>query len=354
MAKQPLLISGQELDLTALTDFMQNDLRISLHSDVKNIVNKSREVITNILKSDHPVYGVNTGFGNFAEVRIKPQTVAELQQRLVLSHAAGVGDPIPLPIVRMIMLLKIKSLSRGYSGCRFDVITLLTDMLNHDIIPLIPQKGSVGASGDLAPLAHMALVMIGRGKAFTPANNGGDWTLQDGKEALASAGLNPIVLEAKEGLAILNGTQAMTAYGIYNLIKSYNLVKCADIIGAMSLEALLGTLTPFDKRIHDLRKHSGQAEVAENIRRILKESPIVLSHKFSDHKVQDAYSLRCIPQVHGAVRAALEYIKDVLIIEANGVTDNPLVFPESGEVLSGGNFHGAPVAQVCDLFSGSV
>jgi histidine ammonia-lyase len=252
------------------------------------------------------------------------------------------------------MLLKIKSLALGYSGCRWETLQLLTAMLNHQILPVIPQKGSVGASGDLAPLAHLALVMIGQGSAFVPSTEDKgetEWQRLDGKQALKKYKLKPVTLNAKEGLAILNGTQAITAYGLWTLLKADQLVRTADVIGSMTLESLLGTLTPFDERIQQIRNHPGQSAVAQNFRRILAGSPIVASHKDSDHKVQDAYSLRCIPQVHGAVRDGLGYITRVFLHEANGVTDNPLVFAETGEVLSGGNFHGAPVAGAADFMA---
>ena len=354
MKKNEHLISLQPLTIDDLDTFLQKRYEIGFSAEMRPRIDAARQVIDNILAARKPVYGVNTGFGNFSEVRIPLETVNELQRRLVLSHAAGVGPPMPLDIVRLMMLLKIKSLALGHSGCRWETIQLLTDMLNHQILPCIPQKGSVGASGDLAPLAHMALVLIGQGSAFVADSDhrsGSEWQQLDGKQALKKYNLKPITLAAKEGLAILNGTQAITAYGIWAVIKARQLVKIADIIGAMTLEALLGTLTPFDERIQQIRNHPGQVLVAENFRRILPDSPIVDSHKESDHKVQDAYSLRCIPQVHGAARDGLTFVTDVFLREANGVTDNPLVFSETREVLSGGNFHGAPVAGAADFLA---
>jgi histidine ammonia-lyase len=247
------------------------------------------------------------------------------------------------------MLLKVNNLSQGFSGVRYEVIELLVDMINNGVIPVVPEKGSVGASGDLAPLAHMTAVMIGEGEALVI--DGDKQERMPGQKALKKAGLKPIILEAKEGLALLNGTQAIQALGIKTLCRAENLMRSADIIGAMSLESLLGTLTAFDARIQEVRGHKGQLTVAENFRRLLEESSIVESHRESDHKVQDAYCLRCIPQVHGAVRDGIAYVRSVFETELNGVTDNPLVFPDNGDVLSGGNFHGEPLAMAADYLS---
>jgi histidine ammonia-lyase len=354
MSDITMRISKDPLSLTVLIQYLAKTPRLELDDQTKRSIRTSHQIINNILNSNQPVYGVNTGFGKFAEVRIKTQAVAELQKRLILSHSAGVGPPIPREIVRLIMLLKIKALSLAHSGCRIEIIQMLIDMLNRNIIPVIPSKGSVGASGDLAPLAHLALVMIGEGDAFIQNDNKKgkcEWQRVDGKVALKRHGLEPISFEAKEGLAILNGTQVMTAYAIWSLIQTKNLIKVADIVGAISLEALLASLTPFDKRIQELRPHPGQKLVAANIRKILSKSSIVESHKTDHDIVQDAYSLRCIPQVHGAVRDALNFIESVLLIEVNSVTDNPLIFPQEGAVLSGGNFHGAPIAYTSDLMS---
>ncbi len=355
MRTNNLKISGASLTMDEIHHFLETPTNINIDNDTIEKINKSRQVIESILDSDNPVYGVNTGFGNFSETRIESKTLGELQRRLVLSHAAGVGNYVPLPIVRLIMLLKIKSLSLGYSGCRYEIIDKLSRLLMKNVLPAIPEQGSVGASGDLAPLAHMALVLLGEGSAFIPAEKDSDNNATkeevSGSEALAYAGIEPVILQAKEGLAILNGTQAMTAYALFALNQTKNLLKVADIVGAMSVEALLGTLTPFDDRIQQIRNHPGQLTVAKNIRTILTGSPIVESHKYSHHKIQDAYSLRCIPQVHGAVRDTVTHAEFILINEANGVTDNPLVFPDNNDVLSGGNFHGAPVAQVSDFLS---
>ncbi len=339
-------IGSQKLTLEDIRDFLINCRNVKLDTSVKKKVDEGHKIIKDIVDSGKVVYGVNTGFGKFADVKIKKDQVRDLQRRLVLSHAAGVGDPFSDDVVRLMLLLKIKNLSQGYSGVRFKVVQFLADMLNHSVLPVIPEKGSVGASGDLAPLAHLTAVMIGEGEAFVV--NGDKRDRLPGAKALKKAGMKPLVLQAKEGLALLNGTQAIQAMGIKALYRAENLLRSADIIGAMSLESLLGTLTAFDPRIQEIRGHAGQLTVAANFRRILGDSPIVASHRLSDHKVQDAYCLRCIPQVHGAVRDGVDYVRSVFEQEMNGVTDNPLIFADNGDVLSGGNFHGAPLAMAAD------
>jgi histidine ammonia-lyase len=342
MTRRHLQITTDDLTLDDIAAFREYQPEISIHPEIKNRIEKAQDVMMDLVRSGKTIYGVNTGFGKFSDVKISPQQTEELQRRLVLSHAAGVGEPMAVPLVRLMMLLKIKNLSQGYSGVRYDVVQQLQNLLNHQITPVVPEKGSVGASGDLAPLAHMTLVLMGEGEAFVNGSR------MPGEKALRLKGIKPLNLAAKEGLALLNGTQAIQAYGLYGLLQARNLLCCADIIGAMSLEALLGTLTAFDPRIQEIRRHPGQMQVAENIIRILADSPIVASHRDSPHKVQDAYSLRCIPQVHGAIRDGIRHVRDVFEREMNGVTDNPLVFPDQAEVLSGGNFHGEPVALAAD------
>ena len=338
----PLIINENDLSLSDIAYFLEHNPPVKINDSIIQKIEHSREIISEIVNSGRTVYGVNTGFGKFSDVKISRDQTEELQRRLVLSHAAGIGEPMPIPLVRLMMLLKLKNLSQGYSGVRFKTVELLKDLINHNITPIVPEKGSVGASGDLAPLAHMTLTLIGEGEAII------DGKRMSSKEALNLKNLVPIQLAAKEGLALLNGTQTIQAYGLWTLVQAENLIKVADIIGAISLEALLGTLTAFDERIQNIRKHPGQQKVAQNFRTILANSPIVESHKNNPHKVQDAYSLRCIPQVHGAVRDGLDYVKNVFEREMNGVTDNPLIFPEEGDVLSGGNFHGEPVALAAD------
>ncbi|GIX47835.1 MAG: histidine ammonia-lyase [Candidatus Tectimicrobiota bacterium] len=349
MPPEALLLDATPLTLSTLTAWLAHPQPVRLAPQQRQAMQHSRQVVEALLKTGRPVYGVNTGFGKFAEVRIPQAQVGELQRRLVLSHAAGVGPPMPREVVRLMLLLKARALAQGYSGCRPEVVDLLLALLNHDILPVVPSQGSVGASGDLAPLAHLALVLLGQGEAWQRGDGG--WQRTDGGTALRRAGLQPLCLEAKEGLALLNGTQAMAAYLVWTLGRARTLLKVADLTGAISLEALLGTLTAFDARIQQLRPHPGQQQVAANVRRLLAASPIVASHRFSDHKVQDAYSLRCIPQVHGAVRDAVAHVADVVEREINAVTDNPLVFAAEGEVLSGGNFHGEPLALAADYLA---
>ena len=302
----------------------------------------SRAVVEGIVADGRTAYGVTTGFGDLADVRIEPEQTAELQRNLVRSHAAGVGDPLPAEVVRAMLLLRANALAVGLSGVRPEVVQLLVGMLNATVHPLVPSRGSVGASGDLAPLAHLALVLIGEGEAWVDDAGPGP-----GGEALERAGLTPLTLEAKEGLALLNGTQLMGALAALALDDARRLATSADVIGAMSLEAMLGTASAFDEALIAARPHPGQVAVAAHLRALLADSEIGASHAASAHRLQDAYSLRCMPQVHGAVRDALDQLERVLAVEMNAATDNPLIFP-SGEVISGGNFHGEPLALAID------
>jgi histidine ammonia-lyase len=288
------------------------------------------------------VYGVNTGFGFLADVRISAEAIRDLQRNLIRSHAAGVGAPLPIPVVRGMLLLRAQVLALGHSGVRAAVAELLLKMLEKGVTPVVPQKGSVGASGDLAPLAHLALVVMGEGEAYFENQ------ILPGGTALQAAGLEPITFEAKEGISLVNGTQCMTSIGALALLAAEDAARLADVIGAMSLEALKGTPRAFDERIQSVRPHPGQATSAANLRRLLKDSGIVESHRDCG-KVQDAYSLRCMPQVHGATRDALGYARTVLEREIVSATDNPLVFSSANEMISGGNFHGQPVALALDF-----
>ena len=301
----------------------------------------SRAVIEQLVAEGATVYGVTTGFGDLANVRIEPGQVAELQRNLVRSHTAGVGDSLPVEVVRAMLLLRANGLAIGLSGVRPDLAELLCGMLNESIHPVIPSRGSVGASGDLAPLAHLAAVMIGEGEADTPTGP------MAGAEALSAAGLVPLELGAKEGLALLNGTQLMTAIAALVLHDGRRLAASADVVGAMSLEAMEGTGAAFDEELIGARPHPGQVAVAAHLRALLLGSQIGASHADSPHRLQDAYSLRCMPQVHGAVRDALDQLERVVTVEMNAVTDNPLVFAD-GRVVSGGNFHGEPMALAID------
>jgi histidine ammonia-lyase len=307
-------------------------------------VEAARRVIEEILASDRAVYGVNTGFGKLSDVRIRREDLRTLQVNLVRSHSCGIGEPLGEAETRAMMLLRANVLAKGHSGARLAVLETLVAMLNAGVLPVVPARGSVGASGDLAPLAHLALGAIGEGDA----TYGGE--RMEAREALGRAGIAPLELEAKEGLALLNGTQAMAAVGSLALLDAEELARAADVAGAMSLEALSGTPVAFDARIHEIRPHDGQRASAANLARLLEGSDIREAHRECS-RVQDAYSLRCMPQVHGAVRDAAAHVRRVLSVEINSATDNPLVFPETGEVLSGGNFHGEPLALAFDYLA---
>jgi len=306
-------------------------------------VQQSRKIVEEALLDGEAHYGINTGFGVLANKRITSEDLTTLQRNILLSHACGVGDPVPPEITRLMLQLKIHSLSLGYSGVSEQTFEQLLRLEEHNVLPWIPSRGSVGASGDLAPLAHMCLPLIGRGEVWDqslsariPAN-----------QILAEKGIEPISLQAKDGLALINGTQMMAAYGAFVLERTLNLQREADLLAAMSLEALQGSAVPFDERIHAIRPHHGQQVVASNIRKLLEGSEIMASHRDCG-KVQDPYSLRCVPQVHGASRDALDYSRRCIETELNSVTDNPLVF-EQGDILSGGNFHGQPLALAMDF-----
>src|SRR5213595_3096487 len=335
-------LNGQALALTDIATVALDGEAVKISSLAQPRIVASRKVVEEIIARDAVVYGVTTGFGKLSDVRIPREALSELQLNLVRSHACGIGEPLSEPEVRAMMLLRANVLALGFSGTRGEVIKLLCDMLNRRVHPVVPEKGSVGASGDLAPLAHLALSVIGEGEAFF----GGE-RISSG-EALTRAQLKPLQLEAKEGLALLNGTQGMHAVGGLALLRAQRLARVADVSGAMSLEALKGTPVAFDPRLQDARPHPGQKAAAEHLLWLVQGSEIRESHLTDDPRVQDAYSLRCMPQVHGAVRGALAHCEDVLLIESASATDNPLVFAETGEVISGGNFHGAPLALAFD------
>ena len=308
----------------------------------------SRAVVDRVVTNRETVYGITTGFGDLANVRIAPGEVDVLQRNLVRSHAAGVGEPLADEVVRGMILLRATALARGMSGVRPIVVEQLLAFLQADLLPVIPSRGSVGASGDLAPLAHIALGLIGEGHVTLAGD-----PLPAGT-ALQRSGLTPLALSAKEGLALLNGTQLMATIGSLAVHDGAQLARTADLVAAMSIEAMRGSDEPFAAVIHEARPHAGQRDVAAAMRRWLADSPNRVAHQVSDHRVQDAYSLRCVPQVHGAVRDAIESLRDVMEVEINSVTDNPLVIPPSdeypeGAVLSGGNFHGEPLALPLDL-----
>lgn len=337
-----LQLNGQQLTLQQIVDIAEGREQVVLGSEARARVDQACQVVHDIVKEGRTVYGVNTGFGKLSDVRIDSADLAQLQLNLVRSHSCGLGEPLSEPEARAMLLLRANVLASGFSGARPHVIDTLIAMLEKGVTPVIPEKGSVGASGDLAPLAHLALAAIGEGEVFYKGERLAAAT------ALERAQIAPLQLEVKEGLALLNGTQAMGAVGGLALHRAQMLVRLADVAGAMTLEALKGTPVAFDERIHAARPHAGQLAVAAHLRELLQDSEIRQSHLVGDPRVQDAYSLRCMPQVHGAIRTALDHAKAVVEIESGSATDNPLVFSETGEVLSGGNFHGAPLALVFD------
>ncbi|WDN89199.1 histidine ammonia-lyase [Desulfosarcina sp. BuS5] len=335
-------IGLEGMSLQELASIARDQVKVKLTEGSKKRILASRNLVEQWLKEEKAVYGITTGFGALSDVRISRLDTRKLQKNILMSHACGVGNPFDEEIVRAVLALRIKDLARGNSGIRLETVNFLVEILNRGVCPLIPEKGSVGASGDLAPLAHLGLVLIGLGEARYKNCS------MSGKEALRLCGLSPLSLEAGEGLALLNGTQVMTGIGGLTVYDSLRLAKIIDIAAAMSLEVLLGSRTEFDARIHKLRPHPGQITAAGNMDRIIHDSEIISSHKDCG-RIQDAYTLRCSPQVHGASRDAIEYAMKTIETEINSSTNNPLIFPESGDFLLGGNFHGQPVALAMDF-----
>ena len=337
-----MTLTPGHLSFAQLRDIWQQPVKLSLDAGAIDAINASVACVNNIVAEGRTAYGINTGFGLLAQTRIATEDLQNLQRSLVLSHAAGVGEALDDAMVRLIMVLKINSLARGFSGIRLSVIEALIALVNAEVYPLIPAKGSVGASGDLAPLAHMSLTLLGEGKARWQ----GEWL--PATEALKKAGLEPITLEAKEGLALLNGTQASTAFALRGLIEAQELFASATVCGALTTEAVLGSRRPFDARIHAARGQRGQIDAATLYRHVLTDTSALSQSHHNCEKVQDPYSLRCQPQVMGACLTQMRQVMDVLLVEANAVSDNPLVFAEEGDVISGGNFHAEPVAMAAD------
>jgi histidine ammonia-lyase len=339
-----ITLDGASLTLDDLAAIAEGGVEVGLAEAAAARVDAARRVVERMAAGDAAVYGVNTGFGALAETAIPRDALGTLQLNLLRSHAAGVGEPLPPRAVRAAMALRANVLAKGYSGVRRSTLERLLDLLNRRVHPVVPSRGSVGASGDLAPLAHLALVLVGEGEA----------TIGDardplrGADALGAAGLAPIALEAKEGLALINGTQPSTAIAALAARDASRLARAADIAAALSIDALRGSTRPFDPRIHDARPHAGQRDAADNLRRLLSGSAINKSHEHCG-RVQDAYSLRCAAQVHGAARGALRFALETLAVEANAATDNPMVFAGDDDIVSGGNFHGAPVAIAADV-----
>lgn len=335
-----VVIDGNSLTLEQIVDVARNSYKVELSENAKQRVIKSRSIVDKIVENNEVIYGITTGFGKFSDVTISGEDCKTLQRNLIISHACGFGNSLSKDIVRTAMLLRANALSKGYSGIRLSTLNTLIEMLNKGVHPIIPEKGSLGASGDLAPLSHMVLPMLGEGEAEY------DGEIIAGKEAMKRAGIETVQLVAKEGLALINGTQIMTAVGALAVYDGINLVKISDISAALTIEALRGVRDAFDSRTHNIRPHAGQIKTAENILNLVEGSS--LTTKQGELRVQDAYTLRCIPQIHGASKDALKYVKEKVEIEINSVTDNPIV-TEEGQVISGGNFHGQPMALSFDF-----
>ncbi len=344
MQKRNFLITGNNLTVENSVRIVITNQSISLSRSSVNKINSSRRLVEKWIANDEIIYGITTGFGEFKDVKISKKDLDALQKNLLLSHSAGVGKYIPDYIVRLMMLFRINSLALGYSGVRLELINHLIKIFNSGIIPLVPSQGSVGSSGDLAPLAHLSLAVIGEG--YCKIDN----EITESGTALKRKKIAPLPLTAKEGLAMINGTQMMSAYLCKSVYDAEYLSRAADISGSLSLDALRGTDKAFSERLHKVRPHKGQMSSAKNLRKLLQGSEIMKSHKDCG-KVQDAYSLRCMPQVHGAVKDTINYCRKILQIEINSVTDNPLIFPESGEHIAGGNFHGEPLALAGDFLA---
>lgn len=344
MQKRNFLITGNNLTVENSVRIVVTNQTISLNSSSVKKINASRKLVEKWIKDDEIIYGITTGFGEFKDVRISQKDLHTLQRNLILSHAAGVGKYIPDFIVRLMLLFRINSLAAGYSGVRLELVNHLIKIFNSGIVPLVPSQGSVGSSGDLSPLSHLALTVIGEG--YCKLNG----EITESKTALRKKKISPIQLSAKEGLALINGTQMMSAYLCKSIYDAEYLSRLADISGSLSLDALRGTAKAFSDILQRKRPHKGQITSARNLRKLLEGSEILVSHKHCG-KVQDAYSLRCMPQVHGAVKDTIEHCKKVLEIEINSVTDNPLIFPETGMHIEGGNFHGEPLAFIGDFLA---
>ncbi|HKQ98619.1 MAG TPA: histidine ammonia-lyase, partial [Candidatus Polarisedimenticolia bacterium] len=339
-----VVLDGRDLDLATVGSVARGEARLALGPHARARIEAAHAVVRRVLEGTEQVYGVNTGFGHLKDIRIPPQDLEALQANLIRSHAAGVGAPLPDDAVRALMLLRTHVLALGHSGVRPIVVESLIAHLNAGVLPVIPEQGSVGASGDLAPLSHLALLLMGEGRARV-----GGRTLP-AAEAQKAAKIAPLTLGPKEGIALINGTQMITALGALAAIEARNLAAHADLAGAASLEALKGSHKAFEARLHDLKPHPGQIESATNLRALLDDSAIARSHAGCG-RVQDAYSLRCMPQVHGAAREVIRFVETLLTTEINAVTDNPIVFPESGELVSGGNFHGEAPAMALDALA---
>jgi histidine ammonia-lyase len=334
------------LTLVLISTLLRELPQLKLSAEAEKRVSYSHERLQKIAaEADRPIYGVNTGFGDLKNTRISNEQLGQLQANLVMSHACGTGDRVPVEVVRLMLLLKIQGMVHGNSGVQPEIVKLFIAFWNNHILPVVYEQGSLGASGDLAPLAHLALPLIGKGEVNVYG------TIRPAAEVLAENNLQPVSLRAKEGLAILNGTQFMSAWGTWCLLHGKNILEAADAIGALSLDAFDGLKEPFDPRLHDIRPHPGQIAAASRILGLIDKSPIANKPRAQKHDVQDPYSFRCMPQVHGASRDAFAFAERVLLTEINSVTDNPTLFPKDGDILSGGNFHGQPLALALDFLA---
>ncbi len=344
-------LDGSSLTIPRLNEIACSGAKVVLAPAAKQSIRVARRMIQQWVSREERIYGVTTGFGEFANVRIDLDKLETLQENLILSHAAGAGEPLPPEIVRAMMALRINALAKGHSGIRLETVERLAVFLNRDILPVVPSQGSVGASGDLVQLSHLVLPMIGRGRVYLRNKKTGELKVHTASSVLNRQKMKPIRLTAKEGLALINGTQMMTSFAALAVHRARVLRTAADVIASISVEALRGSDTAFDARIHKLRPYVGQQDVAANLRRMMAKSKLRESHRHGDTRVQDAYSIRCIPQVHGASRDAIEYVYDKVTVEINSANDNPLIFPKDGEHLEGGNFHGQPMALAMDFLA---
>ncbi len=355
MAAKKLIVDGNSLTFERIEFFLKENPGIILSQNSVKAISGSRALVEKWVNEGEVVYGVTTGFGEFANVSISRKDLKKLQENLILSHAAGCGENLPPHIVKIMMLLRLNALAKGYSGIRLSTLQLLIKMMKHNIIPIVPSQGSVGSSGDLVQLSHLVLAMIGKGKVQIVKNildeNAGNTKIISSSAGLKKFKLKPVELEAKEGLALINGTQMMTSFAAYISLRAIKLIKLADICASLSHEALRATDKAFDRKLHQLRPFPGQITTAQNILALIRGSEIRKSHLKNDPRVQDAYSIRCVPQIHGASRDAINYVLSRVLIEMNSVNDNPVIFPETEEHIEGGNFHGQSMALAMDFMA---
>lgn len=355
MPRKSIIMDGSSLTVEEIYSFIIENKTVKIDKEAQKRVNKSRALVEKWVNEEKVIYGVTTGFGEFSNVSISKKNIEKLQENLIVSHSVGCGEPLPPFITKIMMLLRVNALAKGFSGIRLSTLQLLIDMMNHNIIPVVPSQGSVGSSGDLVQLSHLVLSLIGKGKVnkFNDSlfDKKAKEKIYNSKSELKKHGLTSVKLHAKEGLALINGTQMMTSFASYICARAKRLNKIADISAALSHEALRATDRAFDERIHNLRPYEGQSQTAKNILALIKGSEIRDSHRNGDARVQDAYSIRCIPQIHGASRDAINYVSSRVEIEINSANDNPLIFPDSEEHLEGGNFHGQPMALAMDFMA---